>query len=43
MMNCKEFGRKQTWPDFMVLSLHLPVGTKENHENLRISGLWAEI
>jgi hypothetical protein len=26
-----------------VLSQYLPVGTEENHENLRTAGLWAEV
>jgi hypothetical protein len=32
MMNCKGFGRKWVWPNFMVLSRHSPGGTEEGHE-----------
>jgi hypothetical protein len=31
-MNWKGFGRKWSWPNFKVLSWHLPGGTEENHE-----------
>jgi hypothetical protein len=34
MKNLKGFGRKRSWPDFKVLSQHLPVETEENYENL---------
>jgi hypothetical protein len=34
MMNWKGCGRKRSWPNFKVLSRHLPGGTEENHENL---------
>jgi hypothetical protein len=43
MMNWKGFGRKWSWPNFKLLSRHFPAGTEENHENLRIADLWAEI
>jgi hypothetical protein len=33
-MNEKGFCRKQSRPDFKVLSLHLLGGTEETHENL---------
>jgi hypothetical protein len=35
MMNAKGFGRKQSWPNFKVLSQHLPGRTEENHEKLQ--------
>jgi hypothetical protein len=38
----KEFGRKQSWPNFEMLSQHLPGGTEENYKE-KISSLWAEI
>jgi len=34
MMNWKGFGRKRSWPNFKVLSWHLPGGTEENHKKL---------
>jgi hypothetical protein len=34
MMNLKGFGRKQSWPNFEVLSQHPSGGTKENRRNL---------
>jgi len=34
MMNWKEGERKRPWPNFKVLSQHLPGETEENHENL---------
>jgi hypothetical protein len=33
-MNQTGFGRKRSWPNFKELSLHLPGGTEEHHENL---------
>jgi hypothetical protein len=27
-------GRKQPWPNFKVLSQHLPGGAEKNHENV---------
>jgi hypothetical protein len=35
MMNWKGFGRKRSWPNTNVLSLNLPGGTEEKHENPR--------
>jgi hypothetical protein len=32
MMKWKGFRRKWSWPDFKVLSLHLPGSTEENYE-----------
>jgi hypothetical protein len=32
-MNWKIFGKKHSWPDFKVLSWHLPGCTEEKHEN----------
>jgi hypothetical protein len=45
MMNWEGFGRKQPWPNFMVLSQHLPEGTEENHKttSVRVAGIQAEI
>jgi hypothetical protein len=43
MTNQKGLGKKRPWPNFKVLSRHMPGGTDENHEtSLRISGLRAE-
>jgi hypothetical protein len=33
MVDWKGFGRKQSWPNFKVLSWYLPEGTEESHEN----------
>jgi hypothetical protein len=33
MLNLKRFGKKWSWPNFEVLSRHLPGGTEENSEN----------
>jgi hypothetical protein len=33
MMNWKEFGGKQSWPNFKALSWNLPGGTEENYES----------
>jgi hypothetical protein len=35
VFNWKEFGRKRSWLNLKVLSLHFPGGTDENHEELR--------
>jgi hypothetical protein len=35
MVNWKGFGRKWSWPDFNVLSQHLPGGDEENREKLQ--------
>jgi hypothetical protein len=32
-MSWKECGRRQSWPNFKVLSEKLPGATEENHEN----------
>jgi hypothetical protein len=32
MVNWKGFGRKRSWPNFKILSQHLPGGTEENYE-----------
>jgi hypothetical protein len=32
MMNWRVFGRKQSWPNFKVVSRHSSGETKENHE-----------
>jgi hypothetical protein len=37
-MNLKGFGRKWSWPNFKVLSWHLPGQTEETHEK-PLSGL----
>lgn len=38
-----EWGRKQSYPTFNVLSLNLPRGAEINHEqHARIVGLWPE-
>jgi hypothetical protein len=34
MMNWKGCGRRQSWPNFKLLSQHLPGGTEDNHKNL---------
>jgi hypothetical protein len=39
IMNGKGFGMKRSWPNFNVLSRHLPGGTGDNHEQLRTAGL----
>jgi hypothetical protein len=31
-MNCRRCGRKQSWPNFKVLSQNLTGEAKENHE-----------
>jgi hypothetical protein len=36
MINCKGFGRKRSWPNCMVLSLHSPGGTKVNQEKPQV-------
>jgi hypothetical protein len=36
MINLKETGRKRMWPNFNVISQHLPRGAEENHENLSL-------
>jgi hypothetical protein len=36
MINWKGFGRKQSWPNFKVLSRHLPGGTEEDHKKLQL-------
>jgi hypothetical protein len=41
-MNWKGFGRKWSWYNG-VLSRYLHEGIEENHENVRISGVPAEI
>jgi hypothetical protein len=43
MMNCKGSRRKLPWATVKVLSRNLPGGTWENHENLKIAGLRAEV
>jgi hypothetical protein len=44
-MNWTVFGRKQSLPNFKVLSQNSPGGTEENHKKplVRIAGLRAEI
>jgi hypothetical protein len=32
MMNWKGFDRKKFWPNFKVISQHLPGGTEKNHK-----------
>jgi hypothetical protein len=34
MMNCEGFGRKQSRPNFKVLSRHSPKGTEKNMKTL---------
>jgi hypothetical protein len=34
VMNWNGFSRKRSWPNFKVLSRHLPGGTDETHRNL---------
>jgi hypothetical protein len=34
MMNWKGFDKKRPWPNFKVLSGHLPGGTEQNLKNL---------
>jgi hypothetical protein len=34
MKNSKEFGRKQLYPNFKILSQLSPRSTEENHENM---------
>ena len=43
MMNYKGFGRKWCKGLIEVLSQHLPRGTEENHENLILYALLADI
>jgi hypothetical protein len=43
MMKWKGCRRKQSRPNFKVLSLNFYGGTEENYENLRIFGLRAGI
>jgi hypothetical protein len=42
-MSLKGCGRKRSWPNFRILSVHLPEGTEEKKEKLRIVVLRAEI
>jgi hypothetical protein len=37
IMSWKEFGRKQSWPNFKVLSRHLP------RETYELEGIWKEV
>jgi hypothetical protein len=43
MMNWKGFGRKQSWPNFKVLSQSLHGGTDENHEKTQSGQLSLEL
>jgi hypothetical protein len=44
MMNWEGFGRKWSWPNFKVLSWHLPGGTEETMKtSVRIVSLQVEI
>jgi hypothetical protein len=44
-MNWKGFGRKWSWPNFKVLTQHLPGGTEEKppETSVKIAGLRAKI
>jgi hypothetical protein len=33
MINWEGFGRRRSWPNLKVLSLHSPGGTEANYEN----------
>jgi hypothetical protein len=39
----ERISKEVVWPNFKVLTPHLPIGTEENDETLRIAGLWPEI
>jgi hypothetical protein len=36
VINCKEYERKLSWPNFKVLSRNFPIGSEKNYEKAQL-------